>query len=1246
MADLSQIKICSFNASGLRVKKKFTSIMNFMKTNKMDVVLLQETHIVKEDMNYIKKVWKGQYHLSGDSTNSKGLLTLFSKNIPFENIEMLQKTDRLIISRLSSTGESRKHFLVLNVYGPSENDPNEKQYFLKQLSGHLRRLKMNHPNHYIFCGGDTNIVHDNELDIISGNKHNTDVVNSFKELITENLLIDTWRRMHGNEKMYTWRRGDISRRLDYILVDYDLNTFLQDTSIESIGFSDHLLVSALIKFNSFKHGRSYYKMNVSILTDYNYVNIMRQKIPDIINKYEELNPHLQWEMTKTEIREFTQKYCKTLCFAKGQEKNEIKRMLNETERALAADPKNNNLIDRQTYLRGKWESFLEAETRGRQIRSGIKWMEEGEKSTKFFLGLEKARALNNTIFELNIEGRNVVGETEILNEIGSFYKSLYTEEARNTNSDLKNFNKYIDSLVIPTISEDSFKMCEDDISMDEMAEAVLKMKNGSTPGCDGIPIEFYKIFFNEVKSVMFKSFMHSFNCKRLTFSQQKGIVSLLHKGKNLDRCKLDNWRPLSLTNADYKVLAKIIARRIQGTLDEIVHSDQCGFVKGRDIANLLREIDDIIEDNKEENNEYILLAIDYRKAFDTIRTDFIIKSLKLFGFGDYIIEWMNIILQNRTFCVKNGGHISGIYPMQRGVRQGCPLSPLIFIIAVELLAISIRQSDKIKGITVYLRHYPVTHKIKQYADDTTFLLKDLIDFREVLSKIKEFSKVSGLSLNKKKTVAMHISQKNPTEINTFEGIQFVNKIKLLGIFFSRNKSARNIEENWTTKIEQLLQNLTLWSRRNLTLLGKVTIIKTFGISQFIYVMKSIGLPRQVLQRINRILFSFIWGKDFKSGKTFEKIKRKTLCRSIEEGGLNMIDITVMQDTFYIRWALKLLTNTNQAWTALPIDSLRSVGGEKVFLCEIHEHRFRGINGIKSEFWREVLQTWLVHNETGKLLDLKTLRIIDRPIFNNNSVTYKGNTLYLEETINRGIICVQDFVNESQMITYEEFLYKIGGFTRANLDYKAIYNALHQLDINEEGVDFNNLMGDAWEVLNRNNKLIRILISEDDKSMAIGHQYWNRKFEHDIFERYTATITCTKEIKLKELIFKIFHNIYATNFMLQKMKLSPTTECEHCGETDYIDHFFVNCVRLNDYWKAVIAWIEKEVGLVVENRLQEKLFGIMKGEKQNYKGRKVEIANHVILIAKFSIAKAKYFDNHNVLKIFEEEILKREKYLRL
>jgi len=90
------------------------------------------------------------------------------------------------------------------------------------------------------------------------------------------------------------------------------------------------------------------------------------------------------------------------------------------------------------------------------------------------------------------------------------------------------------------------------------------------------------------------------------------------------------------------------------------------------------------------------------------------------------------------------------------------------------------------------------------------------------------------------------------------------------------------------------------------------------------------------------------------------------------------------------------------------------------LCEIHENRFRGLDGTKNKFWRKVLHTWLIHNKAGKILDLKKLRIIDRPIFKNNSIIYKGNTLFFEETI-RGIICVRDFVNESQIFTYEEFL---------------------------------------------------------------------------------------------------------------------------------------------------------------------------------------------------------------------------------
>ena len=149
----------------------------------------------------------------------------------------------------------------------------------------------------------------------------------------------------------------------------------------------------------------------------------------------------------------------------------------------------------------------------------------------------------------------------------------------------------------------------------------------------------------------------------------------------------------------------------------------------------------------------------------------------------------------------------------------------------------------------------------------------------------------------------------------------------------------------------------MWSRRHLTLFGKVTIIKTFGISQFVYVMKSIGIPTHVLQRVNKMLYSFIWGKDFKNGRTFEKISRRSLCEEIESGGLSMIDIIEMQNTFYIKWALRLLAQKEERWTFVPRKILQCVGGEKVFLSNVELKQFKGLEEVKSIFWKEVLKVW-------------------------------------------------------------------------------------------------------------------------------------------------------------------------------------------------------------------------------------------------------------------------------------------------
>ena len=225
------------------------------------------------------------------------------------------------------------------------------------------------------------------------------------------------------------------------------------------------------------------------------------------------------------------------------------------------------------------------------------------------MSLEKCRATNNTIIEIKRNNGEIVnGETQILKEIGEYYKNLYSEN-RHKNNEFK-MKEFTDDIVVPVLSDEQMEECDKEIDINDVVKTIKNMKNGSAPGSDGIPVEFYKLFFEEIKDTLFDSYNYSFKNGILPTSQQLGIITLLHKDKKLERNNLDNWRPLSLTNVDYKILAKIIATRFQKVLKDIIHTDQSGFVKGRDIATLLREIDDLIEYDRRGNNDNILLATD------------------------------------------------------------------------------------------------------------------------------------------------------------------------------------------------------------------------------------------------------------------------------------------------------------------------------------------------------------------------------------------------------------------------------------------------------------------------------------------------------------------------------------------------------------------------------------------------------------------------------------------------------------
>ena len=230
----------------------------------------------------------------------------------------------------------------------------------------------------------------------------------------------------------------------------------------------------------------------------------------------------------------------------------------------------------------------------------------------------------------------------------------------------------------------------------------------------------------------------------LPVTTKTSVLSLLHKSNN--RKLLPNYRPLSLTNCDYKIIAFVFAQRLQAVLPYIIHPDQAACIKDRYIGCNVRNLIDIYEFTETRNLPGAMLCVDFEKAFDTVEHNFLYSVLKRFNFGDNFVNWIKVLYNQPMFKMKNNGWISSGYPMHRGIRQGCPLVSSLFVLVIETLALMIRHCDAVKGIEIGEHK----HKITLYADDATICVKDFPSISSAVNIIDIFSTYAGPKLSVKK----------------------------------------------------------------------------------------------------------------------------------------------------------------------------------------------------------------------------------------------------------------------------------------------------------------------------------------------------------------------------------------------------------------------------------------------------------------------------------------------------------------
>lgn len=1181
---LENLHICTANVKGLRDQQKRFRFYQWAKNQKAQIIFIQETHF---DKNLEKTLNKEQdnrlkYFTSHGTSSSRGVAILIDEKLQYNLLDEYKDSEGRLI--LLNVEIHNIIYSLVNIYSP--NNESDRNRFFKKVNEFINK----NASGTVIIGGDMNdAISHLDRKTLNSRKKEIKPVNSFKTLLKSNNLIDIWRKLNPNKVQYTWRRNNFTQasRIDMFLINKDFAKNIKSCDIRPILIknTDHQAVSLKIQNTSANSkGPGYWKINNSILFDVSYREIIRRLIKKY-NKLIELNKmeiDLLWDALKLEIKNHSIQYCKNISNNRKREVEEMEKELKKITEEFENNNNANELIEKISYLENKIEQAYAYKARGAQIRSKQQWIEKGEKNNKYFLGLEKSRQNKKVILKLKDDNGNIVSnQSEILKIERSFYAKLYAEENNKSPDEMV---EYISNTNTKhKLTKDESRNCDGYITLEELTSAVNNIKPNKSPGMDGLSANFYKTFWNELGPMLLKVFNTSYDKQKLPFSQRQSILSLLYK-KN-DPLDLSNYRPISLLNTDYKILSHTLASRIKTVIDKIISSDQSGYIKNRYIGFNLRQIQDIIDYADRFSVEGVILFIDFSKAFDTLNWKFMYQTLAYFGFNDNFINWIKTLYSDINTSVTNNGWISAPVKPQRGIRQGCPCSSILFVIAVEIMANKIRENPNIKGIEIKLDGKTHSLKISQLADDTTLFLKSKEEILSALNIIEIFGSFSGLKLNKNKTEGIWIGKLKHSK-DKISNINFVDKpVKVLGLYVGNNKKECD-KLNWDSKLNKAKNLMISWEKRNLTIFGKILIIKALIIPQFTYIASTTVLNKDYITAIEKEIYKFIW-----NGKV-DKVKRNTLIAKYDKGGLKMLDIKSYFYTLKIKWIRRLFEASTENWTLLPKFYLNKYG--KNFLIfkmdlGIEYTRSMGFEQQLPDFYLQILKIWIQFRGVETEMPKNYLNIRKQIIWGNKKILFKKKPLMMINWIKCDLIYINDILDENGNITENFILSKLKLKQNWISELAILRQAIPKEWINilrtessiKSKVNINSsiirIQKSNIKIENLDNKTVYDFLIKDKIKLNIGIETWKKQISIEplqIKNTFDFIHNRINSNKLKSFKWKLISRILPNQQNLYVWKISDTPMCQVCRSIDTYQHFFIDCKFISSFWKNVYDILNK------------------------------------------------------------------------
>ena len=617
--------------------------------------------------------------------------------------------------------------------------------------------------------------------------------------------------------------------------------------------------------------------------------------------------------------------------------------------------------------------------------------------------------------------------------------------------------------------------------------------------------------------------------------------------------------------------------------------------------------------------------------------------MKKFGFEEKFIRWIRLLYTDIEGCVINNGFSSKTFLLQCGVRQGCPMSPYLFIIVAEILAIMIRQDKHLKG----LNFENIEMKISQYADDTVlFLQPNEPNLRHCFSILDQFNCMSGLKINVEKCSVIRLGSFNDTLCQDKPLSWPSDKILYLGITIPLDGQNNFYELNLSPKLEEIKKILSVWALRNLTLYGKIVILKTLAIPKLIYSFSILpNAPEFFFSNLQRMFFEFLWNNKG------DKIKRSILYNDYLEGGLKMPHVYSFNNAIKVAWVKRYLDHHNDSkWKFFLSKILQRMGGNNFFSWNFNVKDSHFLNHI-DQFWRDVLLSWSSYKYYNPV---KFKDIVFQPLWFNSFIQVDKKVLFVRNLFDAGVIYLKDISNmNGSFLRHDEVVNRFG-----HVPYLQYYSLISAIPVHwKRALKHNSLENIGEPVDKQLNSFLEVKkitkycynVFVKEYCTSVSDTNLKDKWQHNIQVnldnlqawnlRFALIYKSSIDNTIRNFQFKFLHRKISTNEFLFKIGIKSSPLCNICENlTQTMNHLFLECTFVESFWKDLNDWLCK-TKIRSENLSNSDIcFGVV--FSNNF-----VLINTIILYAKKFIFSCNYNNKRPSFIYFKHEITRLEKIER-